>query len=184
MNESDVNLIPILEALVDKINAISAGGGGLTADQLELIITKTAGNTADAMRTALIPENKVNPGISAYSYPEGELKRPKPVLKRESIFCGGRLKESEMTPEEIDACNAIDGPCEARGGAWRAFIKKDGTREGLIIHCDEAVERDKALGLPSFLAICYELKQGPQAVDLVALTRQLNDMKAQLAAVA
>jgi hypothetical protein len=177
------DMATVIDALLDKIKSI--GGGGITKDDLETIITKTAGNTADAMRTALIPENKINPGISVYSHPDGDVKQPKARLTHETFFCGFRLSEDTMTPAEIDAINALDAPTgyEAKSGRWRAFLKRDGTKQRLFIHCDEAVERETAAGLPSMLAIALELKSGPQAVDLLALTAQLEAMRAKLAQV-
>jgi predicted protein tyrosine phosphatase len=113
------------------------------------------------------------------------VKQPKARLTHETFFCGFRLSEDTMTPAEIDAINALDAPTgyEAKSGRWRAFLKRDGTKQRLFIHCDEAVERETAAGLPSMLAIALELKSGPQAVDLLALTAQLEAMRAKLAQV-
>lgn len=172
----------VLNALIDKIAALSAQGGGLTNDQLDKLLEKTAGTTADAFRTALIPENKVHPGISVFSYPEGDVAHPKGKLALETVFCGYRQREDNLTPEELDAVNALaDGQTyEARNGLWKAWTLQNGTKRNLMIHCDEAVDRDRARDLPPMLHILLELKNGPQAVDLASLTRQLAAMKSQL----
>jgi hypothetical protein len=43
------DMATVIDALLDKIKSI--GGGGITKDDLETIITKTAGNTAIRMAT-------------------------------------------------------------------------------------------------------------------------------------
>lgn len=177
---ADKDTLAILELLVEKISQINTSGGGLTADQLEKIVEKAAGASADTLKMALIPENKIHPGISAYSYPEGDQKRPKPKLSRKTIFCSYMQREDNLTPEEIDAFNAIDTDCEARGGSWWARIGREGLKPVLVVHCDEAVERDRARELPPIAHILLELKRGPKAVDPVALLAQLDAMRKQL----
>jgi hypothetical protein len=53
------------------------------------------------------PENAEHPGISAYSYPEGELARPKPDLKCRFIWCGQEESKDQLTPEEIELRNQL-----------------------------------------------------------------------------
>jgi hypothetical protein len=54
------------------------------------------------------PENAEHPGISVYSYPEGELTRPKPELKCKFIWCGQEESRDQLTPEEIDLRNKLE----------------------------------------------------------------------------
>jgi len=180
--KDDKDMASVIDLLIDKIAALSASGGGITTEQLDKLLEKTAGGTADALRNALIPENKVHPHISVFSYPEGEIKRKSPTLKLETIYCGYRQRPDNLTPEEIDAVNALaDGQTyEARSGMWKAWTVRNGTAQRLMIHCDEAIDRDRARDLPPMLHVLLELKNGPQAVDLGALTRQLNEMKLKL----
>jgi len=182
MAKEERDMAAVIDLLIDKIGQLSAGNGGITTEQLDKLLEKTAGTTADAFRQALIPENKVHPGISVFSYPEGEQKRPSPKLKLETIFCGYRQRTDNVQPEVIDAFNALaDGQTyEARDGRWKAWIARNGTQSILMVHCDEAIDRDRARDLPSDLAILLELKNGPQAVDLGVLTRQLHEMKVRL----
>lgn len=53
------------------------------------------------------PENVDYPRISAYSYPEGDVARPKPALKCQILWCGYELHATTMTPEEIEALNTL-----------------------------------------------------------------------------
>lgn len=184
MAKDDTNdMAAVLSLLIDKIAAMKESGAGITTEQLELLLQKTAGNTAEAFRSALIPENKVHPNpVSVYTYPEGEAARPKPKLLKETWFCGYTQRDDNLTPQEIDALNALTegGPFEARGGMWKAWLAKSGTKETLMVYCDEAADRDRARDLPPLTAICYELKRGPAAVDLVELTAQLEAMRTKL----
>lgn len=175
---TDKDMASVLDALIEKIGQMQ--GGGMTVSDLERILEKTAGSTADAMKMALIPENKVSLGISVYA-PEGEAKKPK--LARKTIFCQREQKDHELTPDEVLAFNAITETCEAHGGRWWARIGRDGNSEVLVVYCEEAADREMARDLPPLTHILYELKQGPTAVDLVALHKQLDAMKAQLAQV-
>lgn len=54
------------------------------------------------------PENTEHPGISVYSYPEGELRRPKPDLKCQFIWCGQEESKDQLTPEEIELRNQLE----------------------------------------------------------------------------
>ena len=176
------DMAAVIDMLIDKI--ASMGSGGITTEQLDKLLEKTAGTTANAFRNALIPENKIHPGISVYSYPEGDQARPKNKLAVETIFCGYRQRDDNITPEELDAFNALaDGQTyEAREGRWTARTVKNGTKSMLFVHCDEAIDRDRARDLPPMLNVLIELKNGPQAVDLAALTRRLTEMQEQLKA--
>jgi hypothetical protein len=95
---------------------------------------KTA-NPADAERTALeaerlmlereritreMPENKQAPGVSVYSYPEGDLKHPKPDLKCAMFWAGYELTLETLKPTEVDLLNRLE-PGEYR------VTKTDGT---------------------------------------------------------
>lgn len=184
MAKDEKDMAAVLELLIDKIQQMSSGG--ITTEQLDKLLKDTAGSTADAFRQALIPENKIHPGISAFSYPEGDVARPKAKLALETWFCGYMQRADNLTPEEIQAFNALaeGGPYEARNGQWKAWVRKDGTKSTLMVYCDEAADRDRARDLPPLLHVCIELKKGPQAVDLAALTRQLDELRAKLGAVA
>jgi hypothetical protein len=54
------------------------------------------------------PENTDHPGVSVYSYPEGDLKRPKPDLKCQFIWCGQEESKDQLTPEEIELRNRLE----------------------------------------------------------------------------
>lgn len=178
-----------LEALLTRVMAAKGdSGGGLTNAQFAETLKQTMGTQAEAFGRQLRPENVVHPGISSFSYPQGDLARPKPILKdlkgnpRETIFCGARQQEATLTPAEVDAFNAITENCEARGGSWFARIKPSGKgkSEVLWVHVSCA-DIDDRMELPSLTAILLELAAGPRAVNLDTLASQLQDLKDQLA---
>jgi len=165
--------------LVDKMTAAQVSPAALKD-----ILTETGKVNAELARKAKWPENPDHPHISAYSYPEGDVLRPKPKLKRETFFCGYREDEERLTPGEIEAFNAIDGPLEARGGSWRAVVKKPlakGGKETLEIYVPKD-SVDQRMVLPSLHLILHELNGGPSTEDIMTLVKQIEGLKALLAA--
>lgn len=177
-----------LEALLTRVMAVKSEGGGLSNEQFAETLRGVMGTQAEAFGRQLRPENVVHPGISSFSYPEGDTLRPKPILKdakghpRETIFCGARQMEATLTPAEIDGFNAISESCEARGGSWFARVKPSGKgkSEVLWVHVSCA-DIDDRMELPSLTAILYELASGPRAVNLESVLVQLQDLRDQLA---
>ena len=54
-----------------------------------------------------MPENKQSPGISVYSYPEGELAHPKEPLKCKMFWVGYEMKTDTLTPIEVQLLNRL-----------------------------------------------------------------------------
>lgn len=128
-------------------------------------------------------ENATDPGLSVFSHPEGERQHPKPRLRRATYWPRG-VKQTEdlLTPEEIEAFNAFDHNCTARDGAWTATITRSGTTE--VLEIDAPVKTpDDRMNLPNgLLLILRELREGPEAVDVVRMAARLARLEAQLAA--
>lgn len=162
-----------LDALIEeqKKRLAQSGGGGMTADQLQAVLTSvTAGQKeiADASRT-VTHSNPNHEHKSAFSYPEGDLKRPKPKLQRETYLNGHREAEDDLTPAEIDAYNAITHSCEARDGRWTAVVK--GKR--LIIDVPSKTPDDR-MDLPNGLVlILLELAKGKRAADPMEMAARI-----------
>lgn len=55
-----------------------------------------------------MPENKQSPGISVYSYPEGDYARPKAPLKCKMFWVGYEEKLETLTPIEADLLNRLE----------------------------------------------------------------------------
>lgn len=62
---------------------------------IERLITKTH------------PENVDHPGKSVYSYPEGDVARPKPEMKCRFYWVGYELHPETLRPEEIELLNRL-----------------------------------------------------------------------------
>ena len=71
-------------------------------------LKKRAQYEAEAHRRLDETENKTHPGISAYSYPEGDVARPKAPLKCEMFWVGYPLDLSNLTPLEAELLNRAD----------------------------------------------------------------------------
>lgn len=151
---------------------------------LKDILTETGKISAEAAQKARWPENASHPHVSVYSYPEGDILRPKPKLVRDTYFCGVREEEDRLTPGEIDAFNAIDTPREIRGGAWRAVIKTPksvGGKQTLEVYVPKDTV-DQRMLLPSLHLILHELNGGPSTEDVMSLVKQIESLKSLLAA--
>ncbi len=98
-NQAQMNL-EILKTL-QAIQASASGGSDVTEALKQ--ITETLAGVANRSR----PENPQHNGISAYSYPEGDYKRPKPPLKCDMYWVGYPLTLETLTPIEIDTLNTL-----------------------------------------------------------------------------
>lgn len=169
----------LMEKLTDKLGALA-----LTPAAMKEILESSGKVTAEMARKAKWPENAEHPHISVYSYPEGDLARPKPKLARTTYFCGAEEQEDRLTPAEIDAYNLLAQPYECRGGSWRAVIKKPsavGARETLEVYVPINTT-DQRMVLPSLLLILSELRGGPKSDDVFMLMAQIETLKALLMA--
>lgn len=149
------------------------------AEQLaQVLASQTEGQKAIAL--AARPVSFSNPDhehISAFSYPEGDRKRPKPKLARETYFNGHRESAEELMPAEIDAYNAIQHSCEARDGRWTAVIK--GNR--LMIDVPTKTPDDR-MDLPGGLVlILRELALGRRAADPIEMAARVAALEAMMA---
>lgn len=168
-----------LFALVEKLTA-QAGAAGLSAEQLETILTRSGLTAAEGMRASLRPENRTHRHESAFFTPQDKQRygswEAKPTLSRKSYFVGVEEKDERLMPAEIEAFNAITERRTARNGRWKADIKKDGPDESLWISvpCETS---DQRMELPSLLLILLELNGGPSTVNVHALLRQIEALK-------
>ena len=65
---------------------------------------------ADVLKQLLIktkPENVTDPERGVYTYPEGNIARPKPTLKYPITWVGYKETEETLTPAEIEALNSL-----------------------------------------------------------------------------
>lgn len=178
--EADPNILALTQMMAQMVSAMQASQ--LSKDTIGEILNPIVKEIGSTVHAARWPENSEHPHISVYSYPEGDIARPKPQLSRPTWFCGAREREERLKPSEIDAFNAIKEPCTARGGAWRAEIrlpKAVGGTEELFVWVPSSTV-DERMGLPPLLLILHELKTGQSTEDVMDLLQQLNTLKAMV----
>lgn len=163
-----------IKTLAGTLGAAKAQGVGVSAGDLRELL--------QAQRKAMKPENEQHPGISAFSYPEGDQARPKPLLRRDTIFMGIRQREESLTPAEIELFNRFTVTKTARGGRWEAKIKLLDGAETLFVTCAEARTLDGRQSLPSLELILRELHDGAAATDPATLSARVAELEAQIKA--
>jgi hypothetical protein len=166
-----------LERIIDKLLQTRGQAPG-DSRMIELAVKSMEGLREEVGRTVR-RSNATHPGISAFSYPEGDEKRPKPKLKYETIFCGARQREDQLTPQEIDLFNQFTGNKDAREGAWTARIDKDGSKRRLVVLVP-AKTIDHLATLPPLTQILSELLYGADVVDPLKQMDRIAALEAQL----
>ena len=84
---------------VKELMALAAGGQQSTED--------LAAEVAKAHRKLDKPENSQHPGISAYSYPEGDLARPRQEMRCLTFWCGTKVEGDVDTAQEMELINQL-----------------------------------------------------------------------------
>lgn len=174
---ADPNILLLTQTMAKMVEAMqSAMISKETIGEIMSPIVKEVGATVHQARW---PENVTHPHISVFSYPEGDIARPKPKLARPTWFNGVREEEDRLTPSEIDGYNALKQPLSSRGGAWRAEIKLPkamGGTEELYVWVP-AASVDQRMQLPSLLLIQHELNTGQNTEDVLDLIKQVEALK-------
>jgi hypothetical protein len=186
-------------SIADLIEALKAFRG----DDDESL-KKRAQFEAEAQKRVLRPENEHHPGISAFSYPEGDLKRPKPELKCKTFWVGIDEREEQNTPEELELFNQLIAKTEREGFsavdddrepcAIYSLVKTDGSplrvtvkgRQGIGGKLTEMVvafpcRGDNRHNLPTKVAMLRDMVG--IKTESGDLRRQIAELQAQLAAV-
>ena len=162
-----------IKQLAGTLGQAKAQGAGLSASDLRLVLLD--------QRKALRPENDRHPGKSAFSYPEGDVARPKPPLRRSTYFNGIQEKEDALTPLEIEMYNRFEHPGrEARNGMWKAHVVRNGSAEELFI-VTEPHTLDGRQSLPGITSILRELLEGAAAANPDRLAARVTELEARIA---
>jgi len=157
----------LLEALKS-----SGGDGTAAAAMMELV---------KAQQRTVRQSNAYTPGISPFSYPEGEEARPKPKLDRETWWLGTRVDESMVTPIEIEALNSLTVSKKWRGDEKYGVDITPKRRFVMLPH----VSMDERMNLPiSLILACKELNDGQDAVKPEHMADELIALRAQVTTLA
>lgn len=178
-----------IEALNAQVAALldSKRGSALDDDRLEAILLKVASVSAEAQERAINPSNRSHPGISVYSYPEGDRARPR-ALKCPMFWVGYDLREDTTTAEELELLNV------ANPGVYN-FTRLDGSNETLTItsvsNPDGSLAklmfdfptRERRESLPSMAAMLRQALgvKTPEQQELERLRAEVEAMRAQRA---
>jgi hypothetical protein len=177
-----------LDRLIDaqKARLAESTPVGLTGETLTAILASQAEGMKALVEQAR-PVRHSNPDhlhISAFSHPEGDLKRPKPSFikgangrPRDVFFNNHRESVDDLTPAEVDAYNAITHSCEAREGKWTAVVKAN----AVFITIPSFTSDDRQEMHNGLVLNLTELASGPKAVDLVDLVAEVAALRRQLA---
>ena len=172
---SEDRLASVLEKLVEQTRQ-----QGLSADQLETLLTRVGMTSAEAMRLSLKPENSEATHISDYFTTTDMAKYGsfdmKPKLAVKTWFCGIEEKDDRLTASEIEGYNKLPNFAEARNGQWKAERKRNGRHEELFISVPFVTISDR-MELPSLLLILLELNGGPSTANIHTLLKQLEFYK-------
>ena len=178
--------VAALSAQVKQLLAQQASGGGLTPDALEAMLGRVAQMSADAHERAANPSNKVHPGISVYSYPEGDVARPRPPLKCRMFWVGFELTTDTLKAEEIELLNL------ATPGRF-TFMRTDRSADTLTVKGATDItgtldrmefefltkERKETLpGMVDMLRSAFQVKS-PQELELDAMKAELERLRSQ-----
>lgn len=161
-----------IKTLATTLGTAKAQGAGLSAADLRQVLQD--------QRKALRPENDRHPGKSAFSYPEGDVARPKPALRRKTFFNGIKEEEDALSPAEIELYNRFEHPGrEARKGMWKAHVKRNGSAEELFI-VTEPHTLDGRQALPGITSILRELLDGEAAANPDMLAQRVTELEARI----
>lgn len=162
-----------ITALVEAVVKASMANNATTAGAIEKLITEQGRTT--------LKSNAQHPGISVFSYPEGDVARPKAKLDMDTYHCGVRLREDTLTPAEIELLNALNTDRECRGGRWRVEVQKHGTRMRRLLWMPIKTMDDRASLPESLSIILLELATGNDTLNPNFLVEEVLKLRQQVA---
>lgn len=178
--------VAMLAAQVQQLTKTAASGGGISPDALESMMVRVGQMTAEAQDRMLHPDNRRHPEISVYSYPEGDLARPRPDLKCPMSWVGFPLTTDTLKWDEIELLN------QAQPGTY-TFTRTDGTTDQMVIDADrdelsrvnrlhfKFPSKERRDTLPSMvgqLRTAFGIKS-PEQLELERLRAEVERLKAQ-----
>jgi len=130
----------------------------------------------------LYKSNEEHPRISAFSYPEGDVARPKPKWHRQAWLNGAKEDPEMLKPVEIDTYNELSkklrtphSRVELYGGQWIARVDASDRNMHLTVPC-KALEQ--LMNLPKGLVlIVREFIEGEGAADPLFLLEGASKVK-------
>ena len=177
-----------LQQQVQALLAQKTAGGGITEEQLERMLNRVAGVTAEAQERAANPSNKTHPGISVYSREKGDRADRRDDLKCPMFWVGYPIDWNTTTDEEINLLNA------AEPGEYM-FRRTDGSPERLTVVGDkdasgkltrllfQFLTSERRDSLPSMVAMlrdAFKVKT-PEQLELERLRAEVEALRTHAA---
>ena len=180
--------------LLEVIRAVQQGA---MAQAMELVKTlkseddeyleRKARIDAEAMAKATGQQaQRPHPGISAYSYPEGDLKCPRPDLKCRMLWVGFPLEPSTTTAEELELLNQMvpgEYPIHKTDGSkTKLKVEGDYNADGTLteLRFQFPVTGMQKHNLPSMVSMLKQALKVPD--DTNALLAEIARMRQQVQA--
>lgn len=163
------------QALIAALNAPKQQGAVITPDVLKDILKETAPRKR---------ENEMHPGISAFSYPEGDLEKPKPVLPFELYWNAYPVHKFPETQHYRE----LELACQLQPGEY-TVIRKDGSKMGVTVrgernadgvltkvHVEFPISREEKALVPPMHVTLYQLvhNENPKKAFVEAMTEHLQ----------
>lgn len=104
---------------------------------------------AKANKKLTMPENTTHPHVSAFSYPEGDIARPRPVLKCPMYWLNELVEHDQSTAKELELFNQL------QPGRYRCERP-----DGSPMQVDVIVENDAISGKWHKLTVSFATKGG------------------------
>lgn len=171
------------------INALTARQGGMDPEALKAIILETQ-RTA---RKEAKPENETHPGKSCFSYAEGDVARPRPVLGHEFYYNAypmHKFPETEHWRELELASQVVPGTYKVirrDGTPMPVEVKGDRNVDGKLtsVRVEFSVSREEKALVPPKAVLLYQLvyNDNPRLRFVEAMTEHLSMVMGEPAAV-
>lgn len=168
----------------ERLLAALAQKPALDKDSLKDILTETAQISASTMQKALKPENDQHPGISAFSYPEGDVAKPRPVLPYELYWNNYPVHKFPETQHWRE----LELACQLTPGEF-TVLRRDGSKMIVTVAGEKNADgkltkltvtfpvsrEDKAL-VPPMAVVLYQLvhPDNPKQRFVEAMTEYLK----------
>lgn len=177
--------VAALQATVEALLKEKTQSGGISEEKLELILGRVAQMSADAAERAANPSNKSHPGISVYSYPEGDRARPRPDFKCLMFWAGYPMGTDTTTAEEIELLNqAVPGVftiTRTDGSPMQLTVEGTADAAGNLSRLEFVFatkeNRETLPSLTGMLRQAYKIKT-PEQLELERLRKEVEELRA------
>jgi hypothetical protein len=152
----------------------------ITPDALKEILA----NNSTAVQKAMKPENETHPGKSVFSYPEGDVARPRPELPHEFLYNNypmHKFPETEHWRELELACQVVPGTytvIRRDGSRMTVEVKGERNADGKLtkVSVEFPVSREDKGLIPPKSVVLYQLlhNEHPKKAFVEAMTEHLN----------